>query len=457
MTARLAVPTLALALLVVAAGLAPEARAAVAVDDKFLEDQWGLARIGAPEAWDDGTGEGVVIAVVDTGIDLDHEDLKHKIVADVSCIGADDDATKCGGSGQDDHGHGSHVAGIAAAATNNTVGVAGTAPEAGIMAVRVLAKTATGDASGDLADVRAGIHWAVDHGADVINLSLGENVLIRNLFGSGLREAVDYAWSKGVLVAVAAGNTTSLFGSGYGGVPAFVVTATDVDNDQASYANDVGSAQWGLAAPGGDSGPDAGKILSSWLQTKPEDPDDTGYAYATGTSMATPFVSGAAAVLLSMGFTPQQVVDQLLATATDLGPEGEDSDFGSGLLNLAKATEGWNGSQTVEPQPAPPTTVPPTTPPPDLVLPAPPARVLGRNTPSPVTPPPDTTPSTASPAGEVASPPQGPSEPETAQAPLSSTDSSQGPAPWIIVGLTVIVVLVAGLRALARGPQYSRP
>ena len=187
-------------------------------DDPRAPEQWGLQTIGAPAAWARATGAGRTIAVVDTGIDLAHEDLSDRVVAHVSCIGADDDPSQCGGSGQDDHGHGSHVAGIAAAATGNGVGVAGTAPGAALMAVKVLQPDATGGATGDLGDVRAGIRWAVGHGADVINLSLGENVAFRNLLGSGLEGVVAEAWAQGVIVVIAAGNLPLLFPAGYGGL-----------------------------------------------------------------------------------------------------------------------------------------------------------------------------------------------------------------------------------------------
>ncbi len=311
-------------------------------DDPRFSQQWALSLIGAPESWEGATGASTTIAIVDTGADLDHEDLASKIVDDVSCIGSEGDPQQCGGSGQDDHGHGSHVAGIAAAATGNGLGVAGTAPDAGILVVRVLEDDGTGQASGTVGDVRAGIRWAVDHGADVVNLSLGENVLLRQILGTGLEEAIRYAWDEGVVPVIATGNTDTLFGgSGYGDLPAVVVTATNRDDQQASYATDVGDAQWGMAAPGGEpaSGDDAWQeaILSTYWE---DDDDQDDYASAAGTSMAAPHVSGAAATLRAAGLSPADTVQRLLDTAVDVGPAGDDSQTGAGRLDLAAATAG---------------------------------------------------------------------------------------------------------------------
>lgn len=321
-------------------------------DDPAFSQQWALSLIGAPESWERATGASTTIAIVDTGADLDHEDLASKIVDDVSCIGSEGDPQQCGGSGQDDHGHGSHVAGIAAAATGNGLGVAGTAPDAGILVVRVLEDDGTGQASGTVGDVRAGIRWAVDHGADVVNLSLGENVLLRQILGTGLEEAIRYAWDEGVVPVIATGNTDTLFGgSGYGDLPAVVVTATNRDDQQASYATDVGDARWGMAAPGGEpaSGDDAWQeaVLSTyWEDDDDQDDDDQDgddqddYASAAGTSMAAPHVSGAAVTLRAAGLSPADTVQRLLDTAVDVGPAGDDSQTGAGRLDLAAATAG---------------------------------------------------------------------------------------------------------------------
>lgn len=303
-------------------------------NDPGFAQQWALETIGAPDAWSRGVGEGMTIAVVDSGVDLDHPDLAGKIDSHVSCIGSGGDPANCDGSGQDDHGHGTWVAGVAAAATGNGRGIAAVAPEARLMAVRVLAKDDEGGARGSAADVRAGIRWAVDHGADVVNLSLGGDVIISGLLGSSLTGAVEYAWDHGVVTVAAAGNTgddRSLFGSEYSDVPAVVVTATNRGDDQASYASDVEDARWGMAAPGGE-GTD-GIVTTS--------PHGTGYESVTGTSMAAPHVAGAAAVLRALGLSPQATVDRLLESAADVGPPGDDPQTGAGRLAIAAATEGF--------------------------------------------------------------------------------------------------------------------
>lgn len=407
-------------------------------DDPRFDEQWGLEIVGAPDAWEKTIGDGVTIAVIDSGIDLAHEDLADGIGAHVSCIDADDEPDACTGSGQDDHGHGTHVAGIAAAATDNRVGVASVAPGATLLSVKVLEPNSAGQATGSLSDVRAGIEWAVDHGADVINLSLGENVIIRNLFGSGLQDAVEDAWEAGVIPVIAAGNTDGLFGSGYGGLPALVVAATTRDDEIASYSTDIGDAEWGIAAPGGDGGanaPDARKIYSTYWE--PDRPDL--YGWASGTSMAAPHVSGAAAALLSRGFTPRQTVDRLLETAVDLGAEGHDRDFGYGRLDVAAATAdlsprpGFSETSTTTttpPPPPPPTTTPPTV-------------AAQQVTPSTEPEPPPTTvaPSTTT----TTSPPE---RTAAVAAPVPEPPSDDGLGIWGVLGVTTLGLAALGARGV---------
>jgi subtilisin family serine protease len=164
-----------------------------AVNDPGFSDQWALPKIGAPQAWSRADGGGIIIAVVDTGVDLNHEDLAGKLVQGRDFVAPDTPPN-------DEHGHGTHVAGIAAAITNNGRGIAGVAPEARIMPVRVLDHEGSGSAS----NVAAGIRWAADNGAHIINLSLGS--LDQPLFGPSFGAALDYAWSNGSTPIVAAGN-----------------------------------------------------------------------------------------------------------------------------------------------------------------------------------------------------------------------------------------------------------
>ncbi|MDQ2648671.1 MAG: S8 family serine peptidase [Actinomycetota bacterium] len=321
-----------------------------AANDPVYEQglQWGLDAVGAPAAWATARGADTTIAVIDSGIDLQHEDLAPKIVGHVSCIGAAGDPAKCRGSGQDDNGHGTHVAGIAAAVTGNGRGIAGVAPDAKLLAVRVLANDCNGEtctASGTAGDVAAGIRWAVDNGADVINLSLGGGSNLGILTGCAFCDAINYAWGKGVVAVIAAGND-SMLPSGFGDEPAVIVTATTKDDGRASYsASSSGilrSARWPVAAPGGEGetnpadcatgGSPKGVLSTYWIAGHANE-----YACLAGTSMAAPFVSGAVALLRSQGLSPQQAVDRLLTTARDLGGPGRDSFYGEGRIDVATA------------------------------------------------------------------------------------------------------------------------
>ena len=306
--------------------LAPQAAAS---GDQYAGRLWGLQKVRAETAWSSGTGDGITVAVVDSGVDPNHEDLRANIVEGYDFVADDADP-------RDEEGHGTHVAGIVAAVANNGIGVAGVAPKAKIMPVRVL----DADGSGSLSDIEAGVQWAVAHGAKVVNLSLGADVLVEFLSGGTLTETVNYAWDRGVIAVVSAGNE-GLFRSELRQAKAIVVTATTPDDRKASYATGVGFATWGMAAPGGtDEGGERNMILSTYWE-----PGGRHYAYMMGTSMAAPHVSGAAAVLRGMGLSPQQTVDRLLSTAKDLGASGRDSVFGAGRLDVAAATSGQAGSE----------------------------------------------------------------------------------------------------------------
>ena len=298
-------------------------------------EMWNLNAIGAPAAWATTTGEGVRIGIVDTGVDLLHEDLAGAVVEHTSCVGSGGDPANCHGSGQDDQGHGTHVAGIAAARKDNGRGVAGVAPDAQLVVAKVLDR----QGSGSDGDVTAGIKWVVDHGARVVNLSLGDPAfVITSLFGTALREGINYAWAHGAVPVLAAGNTNLLGlgigSSNYGALRALVVGGTDRHGRAASYSSPLGTAAWSLLAPGGaGDGNDADDITSTfWRSGEPN-----AYAALAGTSMAAPHVAGAVALLLARGRTPLQAVAGVLGTVNGAVA----CDFGSpncrGQLDVARA------------------------------------------------------------------------------------------------------------------------
>jgi len=277
-------------------------------------------------AWDMGaTGQGITIAIVDTGVDLTHPDLIANLVPGYNAITGSTSSGAC----QDDNGHGTHVAGIAAAALNNK-GIVGVAYQAKILPIKAL------DSQGEGYDdaIADGIVWAADHGAKVINLSLGtaESSEI-------LREAIVYATeTKGCLMVAASGNlvdTNDLSGVSYPATDPHVVavTATDQTDGIASFAKT--GPEVALAAPGDE-------IVSTWL--------NGGYAVASGTSMAAPFVSGAAADIWSAhpAWTRQQVTQVIEKGAKDLGPIGRDVSYGYGRIDVGMALKESDPPQLVQ-------------------------------------------------------------------------------------------------------------
>ena len=310
---------------------------AAASDDVRFGEQWSLSKIGAPAAWASTTGAGMRIGVVDTGIDLNHEDLARKVVAHTSCVGAAGDPARCSGSAQDDQGHGTHVAGIAAAWKDNHTGIAGVAPDAELVVAKVL--SAAG--SGSTEDINAGIRWVVDNGARVVNLSLGDpNYLITSVQGTPLSEGIEYAWAHGAIPVLASGNENplglGLLGSSdYGSLNAVTVGATGPADEIAPYSSPLGNAKWSIVAPGGiGGGSPAGDILSTFWRKGAANQ----YAALAGTSMAAPHVAGALALLLAQGHGQQQAVERLLGTADHAVSCGFNSSACAGRLDIARAT-----------------------------------------------------------------------------------------------------------------------
>jgi subtilisin family serine protease len=320
--------------------------------EAFAPRQWNITRVEAPAAWARGAdGTGAVVAVVDSGVDVDHPEFAGaKLVAPADCIGAAGTGTCVTGraAADDDNGHGTHVAGIVAAPLDGA-GVAGVAPGASVMPVKVL----DADGGGTAADVAAGIRYAASNGADVINLSLSQLPVVAQLAGLGVLDravgdAIDEAANAGVLVVVAAGNDAlplcshKVFRTGAG----VCVGATDAGDQKAGYANFGGGLD--VTAPGGSQIPFCGEhVLSTHLlSTRSVCANGTpGYAALSGTSMAAPHVAGVAALLVGMGLPPAGIASRIAASADDLGGPGYDPVYGYGRVNAGRAVSGdvdWN-------------------------------------------------------------------------------------------------------------------
>jgi subtilisin family serine protease len=329
----------------------PFAGSASASNDTYFARQWALDQIHASQAWSKSTGGGITIGIVDTGVDLGHPDLAGKILSTADCVGHPCTA----GGGQDTHGHGTIVSGIAAAVTNNGRGVAGVAPDARL----VVAKVLNSSGEGRVDDINNGIRWVVDNGAKVVNLSLGDpNFLVSSVVGTPLRSGIEYAWSKGAVPVLASGNYATGVGDlgteNYGNLDAIVVGATDRSGGVPSYSSAPGNAKWGVVAPGGSG---TGGADNNVISTFPLSTGGSGYASAAGTSMAAPHVSGAVALLLAQGLSPVAAVNRLLATVDKSSPCGRGC---QGRLNVAAAV-GADATPATTATTAAPDTVPRTT------------------------------------------------------------------------------------------------
>ncbi len=361
------------ALVLVAAGITSlsgtNAQAAV---DPEMTKQWGLKAptattygIGAETAWTRSTGKGVIIGIVDTGIDLNHPDLQGKVIASANCIGAGNRPDKsCTAGGADDNGHGTHVAGIAAAATGNGVGIAGVAPDAKLVVAKALSATS----GGDVDDIRAAVAWTVSKGAKVVNLSIASG-LVGSLLGGGdmLATAVNEAYAAGAVVVIAAGNTNflGLGGQNYGEMKGIVVGSTGPDGKAAGYSSPLGDAKWAILAPGGADNPNRPQddIYSTYWKAN-GNPAST-YDYLRGTSMAAPHVAGVAALLWAghPAVTKDHVINYILTSADPLTGGASCGQFCVGRLNAAKAVSKLpalppSTTTSTRPPSTPPTTAP---------------------------------------------------------------------------------------------------
>jgi subtilisin family serine protease len=275
------------------------------------------ADIKVTDAWDREKGSpNIIIAIVDTGVYLQHEDLKGKIIGGFDFVNNDSDPS-------DDHWHGTHVAGIAAAETDNGIGIAGVGWNAKIMPIKVLDSTGTGYYSW-IAD---GIEWAVDRGAKVINLSLGGESS-----SFVLEEAVNYAFSKGALCVAATGNDRDkrvLYPAAYKNCLAVGAT-NDKDMDSGWHSK---GPEVDVSAPG--------EYIFSTFNPKYQN-SNAKYAWASGTSMATPIVSGIVALIFSKNpsISPKDLMNLIKYTCDDVNSStfrGVDEFLGYGRVNAKTA------------------------------------------------------------------------------------------------------------------------
>jgi thermitase len=281
--------------------------------DPFRDDLWGLDAIRAPQAWASTTGScSTPVAVVDTGLRSGLADLEGRILSQLGYDFVDDDPDP-----EDGHGHGTHVSGTIASALNNSISIAGVAPEICLFAVRVLGDDGSGTAEG----VAAGIVHAADAGARVINLSLGCDCDTQQV----IEEALQYASSRDAVVVAAAGND-SVDHLGYPASSPLTIAVGAVDRnlELASFSNHGPGLD--LVAPGVD-------VVSLFR--------DGESCTGSGTSMATPHVSGAAALVRSVNSSldRNEVRDLLRHEARDLGDPGYDTLFGAGLVDARAAVE----------------------------------------------------------------------------------------------------------------------
>jgi len=286
-------------------------------DTLYSEYQWNLPEIATESGWQISKGsKDVIVAVLDTGVQSDHPDLKGRLVKGTNIV--DPSAPP-----EDDVGHGTHVAGIIAADVDNNEGVAGMTWFTKVMPVKVLDSSGAGSTY----SVAEGIIWATDHGAHVINMSLGNYAQ-----ADFLHDAIKYAYERGVVIVAASGNDNT----DRPGYPAaypevLAVAATDPDEARAEYSNYGDYID--VAAPG-----------SSIPSTYP----GSRYAALSGTSMASPHVAALASLVRAAnpGLSNQEVMDVLRSSAKDLGTSGKDIEFGYGQIDVMSALQTASGAQT---------------------------------------------------------------------------------------------------------------
>jgi len=298
---------------------------AATTNDPYLGSEWHINKIGANTAWDKTQGAGVIIAILDSGVDSSHPDLKPHIVAGYNTFDHNTDTS-------DICGHGTQVAGSAAATMNNAAGVAGVAGNAKIMPVRI-GYMLNGSCTGYYSSIASGITYAADHGARIANISYAYLPT-----SSAVISAANYMKSKGGLVFASAGNYNR--DEGFTPTDSMIsVSATDSNDNRSSFSSY--GAFVSLSAPG------------SGIYTTQR---GGGYGAVNGTSFSSPVAAAVAALVMSANpsLTSTQVQNILFNTAVDLGARGRDIYFGYGRVNAAAAVAAAGGSSITGPVPTTP-------------------------------------------------------------------------------------------------------
>ena len=308
-------------------------------NDPGFEFQWGLSQIGVEDAWEIGKGRGISVAVLDTGVDLAHEDLTGRLLSGGRDLAGDE------GSPQDDRGEGTHVAGIIAASTGNGTGVAGIAHEAKVLPIKVL----DSDGDGFEYDVIDGIRLAIEKKVEVLVVNLDEGIIL-TAGGANFEKAIRDAWNAGIVPVVSADHSF-VRSSGFADAPALVVSAVTRNGNSSPDSNGVGSARWGISAPGGSGTGNQDDVFSTYLPGARRDGlggtrEFGRYVYDSGDIQAAAHVAGAAAILRGLGQTAPQTVERLLSSANDAGVTGRDRVYGVGLLHAGKSVRGLAAQTT---------------------------------------------------------------------------------------------------------------
>lgn len=325
---------------------------ALAADDPFQDEQWGLAMVKGPDAWPTSTGVGAVVAVIDSGVQINHPDLAGRLLPGVDYTGASADVDGDERSEPEDHdGHGTHVTGIVAANRGNGTGIAGVAPDARVIPLRVLDDNGEGFSD----DFVSAFDKAIAEHANVINLSAGAVVPLADkvfedpAFESAVRRAV----TAGIVVVFAAGNYSLPMCENPALEGTLCVGAVDVRETRSVFSSFGDGVS--LMAPGGSGlGGSSEDVLSTYIGLDGPEKDrykESDYATLAGTSQAAPHVAGVAALLASLGVRGADAARRMIETARDVGEPGPDGQYGAGIVDAQAALAGLGAPPPTDPDP----------------------------------------------------------------------------------------------------------